>query len=42
MTSDEHSFQPMAEEDIEDARWMPIDEAIENVGYETLRPVLQK
>ncbi|HKI44909.1 MAG TPA: NUDIX domain-containing protein [Balneolales bacterium] len=42
MTSDEHSFHPMAEEDIEDARWIPIDEAIENVGYDTLRPVLQK
>ena len=42
MTSNEQSFHPMTEEDIEDAKWVPIENAIKNVGYDTLRPVLQK
>lgn len=42
MTTKANSFRPMAEEDIEDAKWVPVDEAIETVGYDTLRPVLQK
>ncbi len=42
MTSNANTFHPMAEEDIEAAKWMPLNEAIDTVGYETLRPVLQK
>jgi len=42
MVTNAETFQPMAEEDIEDAKWVSLEEAIETVGYETLRPVLQK
>lgn len=42
MTTGADTFRPMREEDIEDAKWVSVDKAIECVGYDTLRPVLQK
>ncbi len=40
MYSNVEKFQPQTEEDIESARWVPINEAVRIVGYETLQPLL--
>ncbi len=41
MRSRATSFNPQAEEQIEEVRWVPWDEAIVKVGYRTLRELLR-
>lgn len=42
MKTDATTFTPQTKEDIEQAKWFDIFKAIDIVGYETLRPVLEK
>lgn len=40
MISEAAKFTPQVKEDIEKAKWIPISEAVNMVGYDTLRPLL--
>lgn len=42
MSTEKAKFTPQVKEDIEEAKWIPVSEAVEMIGYDTLRPILKQ